>query len=163
MRALWSVIWLFLFRLSPRMCHGWRRFLLRLFGAQIGQDVKVYPSARVWAPWNLTMHDFAVIGPSVDCYCVAPITIGAQSSVSQYSYLCTATHDFEDPDFQLSAQPIIIEDQVWIAVDVFVGPGVVIHQGAVVGARSSVFTNLPAWKVCYGSPAKPERDRIVKA
>jgi putative colanic acid biosynthesis acetyltransferase WcaF len=162
LRGLWGIVWLLAFRPTPRPFHAWRRFLLRLFGARVGRDAKVYQSARIWAPWNLTLADSAVIGPDVDCYCVAPITVGEQSTVSQYCYLCTATHDFEDPDFSLVPQPIILKDQVWLCADVFVGPGVTIEQGAVVGARSSVFTNLPAWKVCLGSPAKPHRDRIIR-
>jgi putative colanic acid biosynthesis acetyltransferase WcaF len=161
-RGLWEIAWCLFFRTSPRVCHGWRRFLLRRFGARIGRGVKVYPSGKVWAPWNLTMHDFASMGPNVDCYCVAPITVGAQTTISQYCYLCSATHDFEDPDFKLVAAPITLEDQVWVAADVFIGPGVTIHQGAVVGARASVFSDLPAWKVCLGSPARPVRDRRVR-
>ena len=162
-RGLWGVVWLLAFRPTPRPFHAWRRFLLRLFGAKVGRGVKVYQSAQIWAPWNLTLADFAVIGPDVDCYCVAPITVGEQSTVSQYCYLCAATHDFEDPDFRLVPQAIVIKDQVWLCADVFVGPGVTIEQGAVVGARSSVFTDLPAWKVCFGSPAKPHRDRVIRA
>ncbi len=161
-RGLWNLVWLLLFRPSPRLMHGWRRLLLRLFGATVGRGVRVYPSARIWGPWNLTLREYAVLGPDVDCYCVAPIEIGAQSTISQYCYLCAATHDFESPDFRLVAQPIIIRDQVWLCADVFVGPGVRIAEGTVVGARSSVFTDLPAWKVCVGSPAKPRRDRVVK-
>ena len=163
LRGLWGIVWLLAFRPTPRPFHAWRRFLLRLFGAKIGRGAKVFQSAQIWAPWNLTLADSAVIGPDVDCYCVAPITVGEQSTVSQYCYLCSATHDFEDPDFKLVAQPIVIKDQVWLCADVFVGQGVTIGQGAVVGARSSVFTDLPAWKVCLGSPAKPYRDRDMRA
>jgi len=162
LRGVWGIVWLVAFRPTPRPFHAWRRFLLRLFGARVGREVKVYQSARIWAPWNLTLADSAVIGPNVDCYCVVPITVGEQSTVSQYCYLCAATHDFEDPDFRLMPGPIILKDQVWLGADVFVGPGVTIEQGAVVGARSSVFTDLPAWKVCLGSPAKPHRDRIMR-
>jgi len=153
---------LLLFRPSPRPLHAWRRFLLRTFGAKVERGVRVYPGARIWAPWNLTLREYAVLGPDVNCYCVAPIEIGAQTTVSQYCYLCAATHDFEAPDFKLVARPITIKDQVWLCADVFVGPGVTIAQGVVVGARSSVFTDLPAWKVCHGSPAKPRRERVVR-
>ena len=162
-RGVWDLVWLLLFRPSPRPLHAWRRFLLRMFGAKVERGVRVYPTARIWAPWNLTLREHAVLGPDVNCYCVAPIEIGAQTTVSQYCYLCAATHDFESPDFELLPLPITIKDQVWLCADVFVGPGVTIEQGAIVGARSSVFTDLPAWKVCLGSPAKPHRDRVVKA
>lgn len=161
-RVLWGIVWTLLFRTSPRPFHAWRAVLLRLFGARVSMRARVYPRARVWAPWNLTMDDYATLADDVDCYCVAPITIGAHSVVSQYSYLCGATHDFEITTRPLVPRPITIGAQCWIAADVFVGPGVTVGEGAVVGARSSVFEDLPAWKVCVGSPARPVRDRVLR-
>jgi len=161
-RALWQIVWVLLFRLSPVPFHGWRRGLLRLFGARIGRRAKVYPSVSIWAPWNLTMKEGAVLAPHVICYSVARISIGRETTVSQYSHLCAATHDFEDPAFPLVKKPIRIENQVWIAADVFIGPGVTIGEGTVVGARSSVFTNLPPWEICLGTPARPVRERKIK-
>lgn len=161
-RMCWAIVWLLLFRPSPRRLLGWRRFLLRLFGAKLAATAKVHNSVVIWAPWNLTMEDEATLAPNVDCYCVAPVRIGAHTTVSQYSYLCGATHDFEHPRFPLVPKPIAIEDQVWVAADVFVAPGVTIHQGAVVGARSSVFKDIPAWTVAVGNPAKPIRARVIR-
>lgn len=162
-RALWSAVWLLLFRPSPRVFHAWRRSLLRLFGARLHTTARVYPSVRVWAPWNLTMGANSCIGDDVDCYCVAPITIGARSTVSQYSFLCAASHDFEDPAQPLTTAPITIGENVWLAADVFVAPGVSIPDGVVVGARSSVFTSdLPPWHLCAGNPAKAVRKREFK-
>ncbi len=160
-RCAWAVVYRLLFRPSPRPFHAWRRFLLRRFGARLGRNARVFSSARIWAPWNLVMEDHSTIGPDVDCYCVAPIRIGSQSVVSQYCFLCTATHDFEHPKRPLQAVPITIGGQVWIAADVFVGPGVTIGEGAVVGARSSVFTDLPPWRICIGNPARPVRERRI--
>ncbi|MCC6968936.1 MAG: hypothetical protein IT434_01830 [Phycisphaerales bacterium] len=161
-RVMWGVVYATLFRLSPKPMHGWRSFLLRMFGAKVSPRARVYPRAKVWAPWNLTMGDFATLADDVDCYCVAPITIGAHTVVSQYSYLCGATHDFELAKRPLVPMPITIGPSCWIAADVFVGPGVSIGEGTVVGARSSVFGDLPAWKVCVGSPAKAVRDRVIR-
>ena len=107
------------------------------------------------------MADYATLADDVDCYCVERISIGAHTTVSQYSYLCGATHDFEKSKRPLVPMPISIADQCWIAADVFVGPGTSIGQGAVVGARSSVFSDLPPWTVCVGSPAKPIRARTI--
>lgn len=161
-RALWGVVYLLLFRPSPRPFHGWRRLLLKCFGAKLGRKAKVFSSARVFAPWNLTMGEYSTIAPDVDCYCAGPISIGEHSTVSQYSYLCGASHDFEDSKMTLFTAPIRIGARVWVCADVFVGPGVTIADGAVVGARSSVFSNLPAWTVCTGNPAKPKRPRKVR-
>lgn len=162
LRALWGLVYAVLFRPSPRPFHAWRNLLLRLFGARIDKTARIYPKARVWAPWNLRMGAFATLGDDVDCYCVDIITIGDHAVISQYSYLCGATHDFELAKRPLVPRPITIGHSCWIAADVFVGPGVTIGEGTVVGARSSVFSDLPAWKVCVGNPAKPTRDRVIK-
>src|SRR5262245_20731735 len=92
-RVLWKFVWLFLYRPSPKILHGWRRFLLRLFGAKVGEGVCAYPSAKIWAPWNLELGDYTCLSHDVDCYCVDRIQIGDHATISQYSYLCTAGHD----------------------------------------------------------------------
>ncbi len=161
-RALWNITWTLFYQPSPKMFHSWRRFLLRSFGARIGQGAFAYPSAKIWAPWNLEMRDHSCLGDNVDCYCVDQISIGARAVVSQYSFLCTATHDIESSGLALRTAPIVIGDGAWIAADVFVGPGVTIGEGAIVGARSSVFRNIAAWTVAHGSPAKAARKRTVQ-
>ena len=161
-RVLWGFVYVVLFRFSPRFMHRWRNLLLRLFGARLAPSSRVYPRARCWAPWNLTMGEFSCIGDDVDVYCVAPVTIGAYSTVSQYSYLCAATHDEELPDHPLIPRPITIGARCWIAADVFIGPGVTIGDGTVVGARSSVFGDLPEWVVATGTPARPTRMRELR-
>ncbi|MHC4908649.1 MAG: LbetaH domain-containing protein [Planctomycetota bacterium] len=161
LRAWWGLVWLLLFRPSPRPLHRWRAFLLRVHGADVHPTAHVYPRARVWFPPNLTLERHACIADDVDVYSVAPIRIGAYSVVSQYSFLCGATHDFEDTDHPLVPAPISIGRRCWIAADVFVAPGVTIGNGAVVGARSSVFGDLPGWSVAVGNPAKVSRPRGI--
>jgi putative colanic acid biosynthesis acetyltransferase WcaF len=158
-RALWNIVWLLLFRPTPRLFHFWRCFLLRSFGAKLGKAVHVYPSAKIWAPWNLEMDDHACLSEQVDCYSVAPIKIGKHSTVSQYSFLCSASHDYTVSSMPLISAPINIGMHVWITSDVFVGPGVSIGDGAVVTTRSSVFNDLPAWMVARGTPAAPVKPR----
>jgi len=161
-RVLWGVVWRLFYRPSPKPFHGWRRFLLKLFGARIGHGARPYPTAKIWAPWNLEMGEHSCIGDDVDCYCVGPIKIGAHAIVSQYSYLCAATHDYEHPHFPLLKFPIVIGAQAWVCADVFVGPGVTIGEGAVVGARSSVFKNVEPWAIVAGSPAQFVKKRVLK-
>jgi putative colanic acid biosynthesis acetyltransferase WcaF len=161
-RLTWGMAWLILFRPSPRVCHGWRCFLLRFFGARIGRGVRVYPSAQVWAPWQLEMQDFSCLGPEVDCYCVASIRIEAHAVVSQYTYLCSASHDYELADLPLISRSIVIGEGAWVAADVFVGMGVTIGKGAVVGARASVFKDVEPWTVVGGNPARFIKRRIIK-
>ena len=155
LRALWGLVWLLLYRPSPRPLHVWRRALLRAFGARVGAGAHPYPGARIWAPWNLTMERDSCLADAVDCYCVARITIGARATVSQYSYLCSASHDHRDPAMPLVAAPIVIEPKAWVAADVFIGPGVRVGEGAVVGARSTVMRDVAPWTVVAGTPARP--------
>ncbi len=158
-RALWGAVWLLLCRPSPRPFHAWRRFWLRCFGARIGEGVRVYASARIWAPWNLLMGDFSVLGDFVDCYAVDRIEIGAHTVVSQYVFLCAATHDVDQPAFPLITKPIRIGAHAWVAADAFIGPGVTVGDGAVVGARASVFRDVEPWCVVGGNPARLIRKR----
>ena len=153
-RVIWQLVWLFLYRPSPIPLHFWRRFLLRLFGGTIEEGTHPYPSAKIWAPWNLTMRKHSCLSHHVDCYCVDKIELGIHVTVSQYSYLCTASHDYTRRDMPLITAPIIIGDYAWVTADVFVGPGVTIGEGAVVGARSTITRNIPSWVVVAGSPPK---------
>ena len=158
-RVLWKAVWLFLFRPTPRSFHGWRCLLLRAFGAKLGEAVHPYPSARIWAPWNLEIGDYGCLSEDVDCYCVDKIRIGPHATVSQYCFLCTASHDYKDPAMPLVTAPIMIGERAWIAADVFVAPGVTIGDGAVVTARSSVFSDIESWTVAAGNPATSVKKR----
>ena len=161
-RAAWGIVYLLLFRHSPRTWHWWRAALLRLFGADVHRTVRVYGRARIWAPWNLKMAAHATIADDVDVYCVDRISLGERAVVSQYCYLCSASHDYEAPGRPLSTAPIVIGAETWLAADVFVAPGVTIGDRTVVGARSSVFSDLPPATICYGTPAKPVRPRRIR-
>lgn len=152
-RLLWSCVWLFLYRPSPPVLHFWRRFLLRLFGARIQKGAHPYPTAKVWAPWNLTMENHSCLGPYVDCYCVDKVTLGPYATVSQYSYLCTAGHDYQRSDTPLITGSITIQERAWVFADSFIGPGVTLGQGSIIGARSNVVKNVKPWTVVAGNPA----------
>lgn len=155
----WWIAQTLLFKTSPQFMYGWRRFLLRRFGAHIGKKVKIRPSAHFQFPWKVSIDDYSWIGDHVVLYSLGRINIGKNVVVSQKSYLCTGSHDYADPNFAIFSKPIIIEDGCWLATDVFVSPGVIVRAGTVVGARSSVFDSLPAGKICYGNPAVAVRNR----
>jgi len=161
-RVLWNLVYTLLFRPSPRPLHGWRSFLLRLFGAKLGRGCHIYPKALIWAPWNLSCEDEAGVADGVNLYNQAPISLGFRTVVSQGSHLCTGTHDYESPRFELLAFPIRVGDQAWVCADCFVGPGVTIGPGAVIGARSVVTKDMPDWTVCAGHPCQPIKPRVMK-
>lgn len=162
-RLVWTLVWMIFFRPTPRPFHAWRCFLLRLFGARLGKGVAVYQSARIWAPWNLEMADRSCLGDFVDAYSVDKIIIGEGAVVSQYSYLCTASHDYTEASRPLITAPIVIGSQAWVTADVFIAPGVTIGEGAVVTARSSVFSDIEPWVVASGNPCKAVRPRILRS
>lgn len=157
---LWWIVQALLFRPSPQFMYGWRRWLLRRFGAEIGSGVILRPTMRVQFPWKVSIGDYAWIGDDVVLYSLGPITIGEHAVISQKSYLCTGSHDPLRKDFPIFHRAIVVEPECWIATDVYVGPGVTIGRGAVVGARSSVFRDLAGGTIYVGSPAKPIRDRL---
>jgi putative colanic acid biosynthesis acetyltransferase WcaF len=161
-RALWFLLEATLFRLSPRPCYRWRNWLLRRFGAAVHPTARIRSSVTIEVPWHLRVGEHTIVGDHVILYCLGTIAIGARTVVSQYSHLCAGTHDYTKRSFPLLRQPIAVGDDVWLAADVFVGPNVSIGDGVVVGARSTVVRDLPPWKVCVGSPARPVSDRVLQ-
>ncbi|WP_262964952.1 WcaF family extracellular polysaccharide biosynthesis acetyltransferase [Methylobacter psychrophilus] len=163
LRAVWGVVYFLFFRTSPRPFHAWRSFILKLFGAKIGQHVHVYPSVKIWAPWNLHLGNYVGIGDGATLYCMETITIGDYAVISQGAHLCCGTHDYNSKNFQLLAKPIIIESQAWVCAEAFIHPGVVIPEGAVIGARSVVTKSLLVpWAVYAGNPCKQVATRHLK-
>jgi len=163
LRAIWNVAWWLLVRPTPVPFFWWRSCVMRCFGAKLGRRASIYPSTRVWAPWNLEMEDFTLLSFEVNCYCVDKVRIGTQTLVSQHSFLCTASHDISDPVMRLVTAPIVIEASVWICADAFIGPGVTIGEGAVVGARACVFKNVEPWTVVGGNPARFLKKRELRS
>lgn len=158
-RLLWGVVWGLFFRPSPRVMHGWRRGLLRVFGGKIGCGAHIYPGARIWAPWNVEIGEESGVADGATLYSQGRIVLGRRCVVSQEAYLCAGTHNYEKAGFPLETAPIIAGDHVWIAARAFVHPGVTLGEGCVVGACSVVISDLPAWQVCSGFPARPLKAR----
>lgn len=158
---LWWIVQSVLFKTSPQFLYGWRRFLLRAFGARIGKHVLIRASVHTQFPWKINIGNYSWIGDNVVLYSLGSITIGDNVVISQKSYLCAGSHDYTKNNFPIYALPVIIEDECWLATDVYVAPGVTIGKGTVVGARSSVFKSLPAGKICIGNPARVIKDRGI--
>jgi putative colanic acid biosynthesis acetyltransferase WcaF len=162
-RFVWTIVWTVFALPFPRSFgNRWKLFLLRLFGAKVHPTAKIYSSVRIYMPWNLEMEEYSCLSPEVDCYNVAKVKIGSHSTVSQKTYLCTASHDITKSHNPLITAPIIIEDQAWIGASAFIGMGVTIGQGSVVGATASVYKDVEAWSVVGGNPAKFIKKRVIK-
>lgn len=162
----WFILWWWLvqgitFPLSPHNFHSFRRLLLRLFGAKIGKGVLIRPTARFTYPWKVEIGDYSWIGDDVVLYSLDRISIGSHCVISQKCYLCTGSHNMEDVAFNLTTAPITIFNGVWVAADCFIAPGVKIGANAVIGARSSVFSNIPSQQVAWGTPCRSRYPRKI--
>lgn len=152
-RVLWRLITP-LFRFSPRPFWGWRRTILRLFGASVGINVHIYPSVRVTIPWNIKLGDHCAIGDRVIVYALGPITIGSCTTISQGVHLCAGSHEWRDPAMPLTKPPILIGKSVWICADAFIGPNVKIGDNAIIGARSVAMKDVDDACIMIGNPAR---------
>lgn len=152
----------FFFKYSPRIFFSWRVFLLQVFGAKIGHSVHIYPSAIIYMPWQLEVGDFSAIGEDALIYNLGKVTLGNNVTVSHRAHLCAGTHDYSDPSLPLLKPPIVLEDNVWVCSEAFIGANVVVGEGAVVGAAAVVTKNIEAWSVVAGNPAKFIKKRVLK-
>lgn len=151
-RVLWALCQP-LFRWSPRIFWGWRRSILRLFRAEVGREAQVFPTARIFMPWNLRLGDECAVGDGVTLYALGRIDIGSRSTVSQGAHLCAGTHDISRPDRPLLKLPIRVGDDAWVCAEAFIAPGVVIGERSIVAARAVVFESIPAGFKAVGNPA----------
>lgn len=162
-RLIWNISYYILYRpFGTPLFKRWRECILRIFGAKVGKNCAIHASVKIWQPWNLVVGDLTCIGPSVEIYNPAPVILGDKVTISQYAYLCTASHDITDINRPLIIKSIKVESFAWVAADAFVGMGVTIGEGAVVGARAAVFKDVEPWTVVGGNPAKFIKKRELK-
>ncbi|EOS13696.1 LbetaH domain-containing protein [Phocaeicola sartorii] len=162
-RITWYIVNATIFRCLPGMPLRYiRNALLKAFGAAIPWRVPIYCSVKIYMPWNLSIGKYSCIGPHVELYNKAPIIIGDSVVVSQGAYLCTASHNISASQMDLVTKPIILKDRAWVASDAFIGMGVTVGEGAVIGARAAVFKDIEPWTVVGGNPAKYIKKRILK-
>jgi putative colanic acid biosynthesis acetyltransferase WcaF len=159
---LWWIINATLFSWSPQFMYGWRRFLLRAFGAKVGKNVLIRSSVKITYPWKVNVGNNSWIGDDCVLYSLGNIRIGNNVAVAHKVYFNTGGHDYQKLSFDIFAKPISIEDECWITNDVYIAPGVKVGRGSIVGARSTVLKSLPEGKICVGSPAKPIKDRKIE-
>lgn len=152
-RVLWGVGVLAI-RWSPRPCFAWRRMVLRLFGAKVGENVNVYPSTRIYMPWNVEIGDWAALGEDVFIYSLGRVRIGSGVSLAYRAHVCAGTHDFSDPSLPLLKPPVVIEQNAWVGTEAFIGPGTTVHAGAIVAARAVVTKDVPPLHIVGGNPAR---------
>jgi len=158
-RQLWSIVWIFLYRPSPRIAHAWRAWLLRTFGARLGPRCRFYPASRVWAPWNLICADTVMVADGAELYNPAPMTLESHAIVSQGAFLCGATHDYNNPAFPVVSFPMRMGRYCWVAARAIVSPGVNLSDGAILGLASVATRDLEPWSIYAGVPAQKVKNR----
>lgn len=161
-RLKWWLAWKLLASWMPYFIgKKWRNFLFRCFGMEMGGHVGIYPTAKIWAPWNIKLASWVAIDDEVNLYSADKITIGTKVAISREAFICTASHDITKPNRPLVTKPITICDGVWIGARAIILPGVTIGEGAVVAAGAVVTKDVPAWAVVAGNPAKVVKQRVL--
>jgi putative colanic acid biosynthesis acetyltransferase WcaF len=158
-RMLWGIVQGTVFRLSFHSWYGWRRALLVGFGARLDRAVRIRRTVRIECPWNLAVGHDSAIGDGVFLYCLGPVSIGNRVTVSQGAHLCAGTHDFTRRSMPLQRPAIEVGDDAWICADAFIGPGVTVGAGAILGARGVAMRSLAPWTIHAGNPAIAVRPR----
>ena len=158
--ALWSAVWLALFRPTPKQFYRWRVLLLRIFGCTVSGIPYVDSSAKVKMPWNLQLGDGACLGPHSEVYNLGLVIVRSRATVAQHVYLCGGTHDMSLPELPLVVGDITIGEEAFIGAKAIVLPGVEIGDGAVIGAGSVVTRDMPPWMVSAGNPCRPIKPRV---
>jgi putative colanic acid biosynthesis acetyltransferase WcaF len=157
---LWWIIQDTLFAWSPQLFYGWRRFILRLFGAKIGKGVLIRSTAKITYPWNIEIGDYSWIGEDNVLYSLGKITIGNNVALAHKVYINTGGHNYKKKTFDIFSEPVVIQDECWLTNDVYVAPGVTIGKGSIIAARSSVLKDISEGKICVGTPAKEIKNRL---
>lgn len=162
-KQIWVLVWRLCISWLPKAgANGWIRFVYRAFGAKIPHESIIHPTARIYMPWNLEMGFYSVIGSNVKVLNAAPLIIGDNCAVSERAFLCGASHNIYSDLHEQTNAPIVLKDRSWVAAEAFVGMGVTIGEGAVVGARAVVFKNVAPWTVMGGNPAVVIKKRDIK-
>ena len=158
-RLVWSVVQATLYRWSFHTSSGWRAFLLRRFGATVGDGCTIRRTSRVYYPWNLTMAALACLGDDVQVYNLGPVTLGERATISQEAYICAGTHDYTKLTMPLLTPPIVLKADSWVCARAFIGPGVTVGEGAIVGAAAVAMKDVRDWTIVAGNPAQYSKDR----
>lgn len=156
---LWWIVESSLFAWSPQVLYGWRRWLLRRFGCEVGEGAIIRPTVRITYPWKVKIGARCQIGDHAELYSLGQISIGDDAVVSQGSYLCAGSHDLYSLTFDIYSKPVTVEQEAWICAGAFIHPGVTIARGSVVGARAVVNKSTEPYLIYAGSPARVVGDR----
>lgn len=160
-RVLWFYTNAVLFKTSLLPSNAFKRFVLRAFGAKIGDRVTIKPGVNIKYAWHLTIGDDTWIGENVWLDCLVPVTIGSHVCLSQGAVLLTGNHNYKKPTFDLMVDGFKLEDGAWISACAVVNPGITVGSHAVLTTGSVATRDLEPYGVYQGNPAVKVRQRVI--
>jgi maltose O-acetyltransferase len=129
-----------------------------------GQGLLLMHDVWLVVPENLRLGDNVSVGPGVKINAGGGVEIGNDVMIGPDVKIWSANHRFDDPGRPVCEQgyeagPVRIGSDVWIAAGSIILPGVAIGDHAVIGAGSVVTSDVPAWSVAAGNPARVIKQR----
>ena len=121
---------------------------------KLGEYALVH-GARIICDSEIVIGDFALISWNVVLMDTYRVPFDATKRRQELALIPTRQPRLAAAD--VPARPIHIERNVWIGFDSCVLPGVTIGEGSVIGARSVVIEDVPAYTVVAGNPARVVR------
>lgn len=152
-QLLWRLAGRYALRATFHDWYALRRVILRFFGARVAKNAIVRPSVRIDAPWRLTIEEHGTLGDFSVVSGDADVIIGKAATVSQYAQLCTSPTP-RTSGTGTSPRAITLGAHAWVAAEAFVGPGVQLGEGTILGARGVAEGHLRPWTIYGGHPAR---------
>lgn len=160
-RVLWHVVNAVFFN-SFFHFYGFKVFLLKLFGTELGENVIIKPYVNIKYPWNLVIGSNVWIGENVWIDSLDKVQIGNNVCLSQGALLLCGNHDYKKSTFDLITGKIILEDGVWIGAKSVVCGNVICHSHSVLSVSSVATKNLEPYQIYRGNPAQAIKERTIE-
>lgn len=157
----WYFVNIFFFKNSINISSGLKVFLLKSFGAKIGNGVVIKPNVNIKYPWKLYIGNHSWIGEACWIDNLSDVIIGNHVTLSQGALLLTGSHDHTKTSFDFISLPIQLQDGVWIGAKAVVFGGVTCHSHSILGINSVAEADLGNYTIYKGNPAVPVLKRVI--
>ncbi len=135
------------------------RYMGKIF-KYTGKNVRILSGVRFRSPENLSIGDNSCIGNDNFIQALGGVAIGSNTSLAPNVKIWSVNHNYKDRnklirEQGLTKRKVIIGNDVWIASNAFILPGVNLPDGVVVGAGSIVTVKkYQSYSILVGNPAK---------
>jgi maltose O-acetyltransferase len=129
---------------------------------KIGRGSSIHMGTIFYDPHNISVGRDTIIGEKTVLDGRAPLKIGSHVDIASEVMIYNAQHDVSDEKFGAVAEPVQIEDYVFIGPRAIILPGVTIGRGAIVGAGAVVTKDVEPLQIVGGVPAKVIGERSLK-